>query len=264
MQYLVLLLIGLVGAFFSGLLGIGGAIIHFPLLLYIPKWLGIGELTPSEVATISMFQVFFASLAGIWSFYKQGQQKQTLFHKKLIVVMGSTVLLGSFIGAWGSKFLSNQVIQLLYGILAIIALLMMLVPNRHPPKRAGEEVSFHSWLAGSVSFIVGVFSSIVGAGGSFILLPFMFSILKIPVRIAMISSLVIVLISSIGGVSGKLLVGHIPFWETCFTVLGSLLGAPLGTRISTMLHTKYLRMVFILFILIVVEQIWSRILGAFF
>ncbi|PQP89362.1 hypothetical protein CPT76_14760, partial [Paenibacillus sp. AR247] len=34
--HIVMFIIGLAGSFFSGLLGIGGAIINYPLLLYVP------------------------------------------------------------------------------------------------------------------------------------------------------------------------------------------------------------------------------------
>lgn len=56
--FIVMVLLGLVGSFFSGLLGIGGAIINYPLLLYVPSLLGVAHFSAHEVSSISMFQVF--------------------------------------------------------------------------------------------------------------------------------------------------------------------------------------------------------------
>ena len=55
--------LGLGGAFVSGLLGVGGAIVMIPLLLYVPPMLGAGTLDMKAVAGITMVQVFVAAVA---------------------------------------------------------------------------------------------------------------------------------------------------------------------------------------------------------
>jgi len=51
---LAVLLFGLAfcGAFVSGLVGVGGAIVMIPLLYYVPPLVGVGELSIREVAGI--------------------------------------------------------------------------------------------------------------------------------------------------------------------------------------------------------------------
>ena len=63
---ITIFLIGLVGSFISGMLGIGGAIINFPMLLYIPAMLGVGHFTAHQVSGITAIQVFFATSAEYW------------------------------------------------------------------------------------------------------------------------------------------------------------------------------------------------------
>ena len=58
---LTILLIGFLGSFVSGMLGIGGAIINFPMLLYIPPLLGFAAFSAHEVSGISAIQVLFRS-----------------------------------------------------------------------------------------------------------------------------------------------------------------------------------------------------------
>lgn len=55
-----------------------------------------------------------------------------------------------------------------------------------------SEVTYHEWIAMGAAFIVGGIAGIVGAGGAFILIPIMLTVLKIPTRITIASSLAIV------------------------------------------------------------------------
>lgn len=262
MDVLLLLLmvsLGFVGSFFSGLLGIGGAIISYPMLLFIPPALGVAQFSAQEVSVISMFQVFFASLSGVLAFRKRNGKNSPLIHKGLVRDMGVSILAGSLIGAALSQYLSNESINLVYGILAIIAVILMLVKNRGTEAAAGE-VTFNRFIAVGAAFAVGIVSGIVGAGGAFILIPIMLTVLKIPTRVTIASSLAIVFISAIGGVIGKLSGGQIPLLPVLYTVIGSVLGAPVGSMVSAKSDVKYLRYGLIVLISGTAIKIWSDIL----
>lgn len=262
MDVLLLLLmvsLGFVGSFFSGLLGIGGAIISYPMLLFIPPALGVAQFSAQEVSVISMFQVFFASLSGVLAFRKRNGKNSPLIHKGLVRDMGISILGGSLIGAALSQYLSNESINLVYGILAIIAVILMLVKNRGTEAAAGE-VTYNRFIAAGAAFAVGIVSGIVGAGGAFILIPIMLTVLKIPTRVTIASSLAIVFISAIGGVIGKLSGGQIPLLPVLYTVIGSVLGAPVGSMVSAKSDVKYLRYGLIVLISGTAIKIWSDIL----
>ena len=62
---LTLVGLGFSGAIVSGMLGVGGAIVMIPLLLYVPPLLGVGALDMKHVAGVTMVQVFFAAASGI-------------------------------------------------------------------------------------------------------------------------------------------------------------------------------------------------------
>nr|WP_120465381.1 sulfite exporter TauE/SafE family protein [Paenibacillus aceti] len=255
-------LIGLIGAFFSGLLGIGGAIINYPLLLYVPDLLQVGNFTPKEVSGISMFQVFFSSLAGVLAYKKHSKTAESLMHKGLISNMGVSILIGSLAGSISSKYLPSETINIIYGVLAVIAVIMMMVPNRGSREAVElQEISYNPATASVAALLVGILSGIVGAGGSFILIPIMLTILKIPTRVTVASSLAIVFISAIGGVSGKLIGGGIPLLPTIFAVLGSVLGAPMGTRVSRLLNVTSLRVGLAVLIAATAIKIWWGIIA---
>ncbi|MBE3553821.1 MAG: TSUP family transporter, partial [Thermicanus sp.] len=71
-EVVTLFLIGAVGSMISGMVGIGGSIVKYPMLLYIPPLLGLTAFTAQEVSAISAVQVFFATLAGMLAFRKGG------------------------------------------------------------------------------------------------------------------------------------------------------------------------------------------------
>ncbi len=62
--WIAIFLIGSIGSFISGMVGIGGSIIKYPMLLYIPPFLGFAAFTAHEVSGISAIQVSLLLLLG--------------------------------------------------------------------------------------------------------------------------------------------------------------------------------------------------------
>lgn len=248
---LLLFLIGFIGSFISGMVGIGGSIIKYPLLLYVPPLLGVGMLTASEVAGVSAVQVFFATIAGVWAFRKDGY-----LHKRLILTMGITVLIGSFIGGFGSDFLTDDTINIVYAVMATIAAVMMFVPRKDVGDIPIEEVTFSSIVAVSSAFIVGVGSGIVGAAGAFLLVPIMLVLLRIPTRITIASSLAITFLSSIGSTLGKVVTDQVLYGPALIMVVASLIAAPLGANTGKKMNTKVLQGILAVLILATAIKIW--------
>lgn len=251
----VLLFIGFFGSAISGMVGIGGSIIKYPMLLYLPPLFGYTAYTAQEVSAISAVQVFFATLAAMFVFKKDGY-----INKPLVLYMGSSIILGSFIGGYGSKFLENNVINLVYAILALIAAVMMLLPKKGDQGGDVTEISFHKGLAVLSSTIIGIVAGIVGAAGAFITVPVMLVLLKIPTRVAIGSSLAITFFSSIGSTIGKFLGGHMLVLPSVVMVIASLIAAPIGAIISKKMNTKILQRILFLLIVGTVIKIWSEIL----
>lgn len=256
MTYLIVIfLIGFIGSFISGMLGIGGSIIKYPMLLYLPPLFGLAAFTAHEVSGISAVQVFFASIAGVWAYRKGGY-----LNKSLIIYMGGAILIGSLIGSYGSKFLAEDGVNIVYGILALIAAVMMFVPKRQIDDIRMNEVVFSKWLAASLAFIVGIGSGIVGAAGGFLLVPIMLVVLKIPTRVTIATSLAVTFISSIGSTIGKLATGQVDYYPAIIMIIASVLAAPLGAKLGKKINTKILQGILAVLILATAIKIWIDIL----
>jgi len=256
---IVLLLIGFIGSFISGMVGIGGAIINFPMLLYIPSILGFTAFTAHQVSGIVAIQVFFATIGSVLTYRNSGY-----LNKILIFYMGSSVLVGSYIGGFGSNLLTEQGINLVYGFLALIAVILMFIPKLEIELKANDELKINKLIATSLAFIVGISAGVVGAGGAFILVPIMLTILKIPTRITIASSLAITLISSIGVTIGKVTTGQVNILPTIIVVIASIIAAPLGAKIGKKMNVKMLQRILAVLIGITALKIWSTMIQGWF
>jgi uncharacterized protein len=252
---IVIFAIGFIGSFLSGMLGVGGSIIKYPMLLYIPPLFGIVAFTAHEVSGISAIQVLFASIAGVWAYRKGGY-----LNKQLIIYMGGAILIGSLIGSYGSSLLSEQVVNIVYGILALVAAVMMFIPKKLVDDMPLNEVTFNKPLAAILALVVGIVSGIVGAAGGFLLVPIMLTVLHIPTRMTIATSLAITFISSIGSSIGKLITGQVDYLPAIIMIIASFIAAPLGTKVGKKMNTKILQFILAIMIAGTAIKLWIDIL----
>ncbi|MCY9667539.1 sulfite exporter TauE/SafE family protein [Paenibacillus alginolyticus] len=252
---ITLFALGFLGSFISGMVGIGGSIINYPMLLYIPPVLGFVAFTAQEVSAISAVQVFFATLAGIFA-YRKGK----MINRRLVLYMGIPIVIGSFIGAYGSKFFPDSAINLTYAVLALIAAIMMFLPKKGVNNENYSNIRFNVVIASISAAIVGILSGIIGAAGAFIIVPIMLVVLKIPTRVAIASSLAITFISSIGSTVGKVMGGHMLLIPSIVLVVASILASPLGAKAGQKMNVKVLQWILAGLITATVIKIWLNIL----
>ncbi|WP_182199957.1 sulfite exporter TauE/SafE family protein [Paraliobacillus salinarum] len=252
----IVFLIGFIGSFLSGMLGIGGSIIKYPMLLYIPPLFGLAAFSAHEVSGISAVQVFFATIGGVWAYRKGGY-----LNKSLILYMGVSILLGSLIGGYGSKFMPEASINFVYGVLALLAAGMMFIPKKGVDDIPLDQVSFNKPIAASLAFVVGIGAGIVGAAGAFLLVPIMLVVLKIPTRMTIASSLAITFISSIGSTIGKITTGQVAYIPAIIMIVASLIASPLGAQAGKKINTKILQTTLAVLIALTAVKIWMDILS---
>ena len=128
---LTLTLLGFVGAFIAGMLGVGGAIVMVPLLLYVPPLLGLRELDMKAVSGITMVQVLAAAASGVVAHHRM-----RAVHGELAGLGGLSMAAGSFVGALASRFLDDRALLLVFALMATAALVVLLCRPRPPGSRS--------------------------------------------------------------------------------------------------------------------------------
>src|SRR5690606_35163926 len=187
-------------------------------------------------------------------------RKGGYLNKQVIIYMGGAILIGSLIGSYGSSFLSEQAVNVVYGLLAVIAAVMMFVPKKQVDDKPLNEVTFNKPLAATLALIVGVGSGIVGAAGGFLLVPIMLTVLHIPTRMTIATSLAVTFISSIGGSVGKLVTGQVDYLPAIIMIVASLIAAPLGAKAGKKMNTGILQIILAIMIAGTAVKIWFDIL----
>ncbi len=256
-MFAVLFILGLIGGFLSGFLGLGGAVIMIPLMLTVPKLLGIGVLTMKEVAGLSMMQVVFSSLSGVMR-----HRRNKFVSMKLLLNLGVAVAFGSGFGSIISKFMSNKVLMMVFGMIAVVAALMMFLPERTEVKEVSDPdaIEFNRPFSIAIGFVIGTLAGMVGAGGGFVLIPVMIYILRVPIRVTIGTSLGIVLIGAIMGAIGKVATGQVDWLLTAALIMSSIPSAQIGSMVSKKTPALVLRYSLLILIVITSVQIWYKVI----
>jgi uncharacterized protein len=234
---LIVLLIGLVGGALSGLLGIGGGIVTAPLLLYLPRLFGHEPLSMHVVGGLTISQALFASLFGGVAHWRSGN-----VDRRLAAVMSGIIFIAALAGGAGSKWFSHRFLLGLFLLLSLAAAILILLP---PPleDRAGYRPGLFSTPgAAGIALGIGLLGGLVGQGGSFILIPMAVALLRVPLRIAMGSNMVIIFFASLAGFLGKAATGQVPLLLTAALLAGILPGSLAGVALARRVPTGALRM----------------------
>lgn len=230
---------GYIAAFFVGLvlglLGGGGSILALPVMVYL---FGI----KAELATAySLFVIGFASLIGTLQNVRNRlvQPKTALLfsipaviaisisRKLLLPALPATLHFGKHL-----VFEKNIFIMILFAMLMILASIPMIRGQRERTAakrpRPGILVFFGA--------LVGVISGMVGAGGGFLIIPALSIFMKVPIKTAIATSIMIIAINSLAGFSTEMLRSDID-WKflllfTAIAAIGLLAGLILSKRIQ--------------------------------
>ena len=248
--------LGAVTGFLSGLLGIGGGIVMAPLLLYVPPLFGLEALNMRTVAGLTIVQGFAACVSGALT-----HQRFHFVSGPLVAHMGTSIFVAAALGGAAANFASNRLLLAVFGSLAAVAAVLILVPMRQDLEQPEvQELGFSRSRAVGSAIGVGVLGGLIGQGGSFILIPLMTWFVRVPTRIAIGSNLAIVLLSTTAALLGKAITGQIDWLLAAPLVLAVVPAAHIGGRLSRRVPVIRLRRVLAVLIAAAALRIWLSIL----
>lgn len=244
--YLASLLMGMT----IGALGGGGSILTVPILVYL------FSVSPIEATASSLFIVGSTALVASAQYATRGQVnfKSALFFSLPSLVgiyFARNVALPSIPDAInlspGISIEKGDFILSAFSVLMIAASISMI------KKKSQEEFlkSRSSLAIGAQGVGVGFITGFVGAGGGFLILPALVNFLKLPMRVAVGTSLVIIAVNSLFGFWVSIFGGSSQAnWSLQLTILGlALVGSFIGARLSDQVDENRLKVAFGWFVL---------------
>jgi len=234
---LLAFVLGFAVSVLSGMLGIGGGILLAPALLYLPVLLGMEGIGMAEVTGLTIVQSLTASTTAGYRHQREG-----FVDRQLVIWMGGALALTAVAGSILSSVLPGEALKLVFAGLAAAAAGLMLLPRAKEDDVVPEKIAFDRPKAVGIASGVGLLGGLVGQGGSFILIPLMLHVLKLPTRVVIGTSLILVLLSSLAGFVGKFATGQVPVVLAVCLVLGAVPGALIGSSVGLKTRPDRLRL----------------------
>lgn len=238
-----------------GLIGGGGSILTVPILVYL---LGV---PPLAATAYSLFIVGLTSLIGAVPKYKQG-----LVSMRTAIVFGIPSIAAVFftrkllipaipehLASVGSMEITRSLLlMLLFAILMVAASVSMIRDRKTlKPEHTGT-LHFNYPLILAEGVLVGVLTGLVGAGGGFLIIPALVVLSKLPMKMAVGTSLLIIAAKSLIGFTGDLASGAVQMdWPLLLMVSGlSIAGIFIGNHLSRYIDGTRLKKGFGWFVLV--------------
>jgi len=114
---LILIAIGIITGVMAGMLGIGGAIIMIPALVYL---VGISQVTAQGTSLAVMLPP--VGIIAAYNYYKAGQ-----VNIKYAIILAVFFLIGSYFGSKLALNLPQPVLKKIFGILLLLVAARMLL-----------------------------------------------------------------------------------------------------------------------------------------
>jgi uncharacterized membrane protein YfcA len=246
-EVVLLLILGSGTGFLAGLLGIGGGMLLTPflILLLTAHQFPVQHVVHAAIAT-SLATILFTSLSSV-----RAHQQRGAVLWPVVATLGPGILVGALAGAQIAGLLPAAVLAISFALFVGFSATQMLRDRKPSPQR---ELPGAAGMFG-VGSGIGVLSSLVGAGGGFVSVPFMLWC-NVPMPKAVGTSAALGFPIAAAGTIGYIVAGlRVPglpagmlgyvYWPALITVAAaSMVTAPLGARMAHRLDRRAANRIF--------------------
>jgi uncharacterized membrane protein YfcA len=247
---------GYLCAFFIGIslgtLGSGGSILTVPIMVYLM------HISPVKATGYSLFVVGITSVIGWLQYVRKG-----LVHIKTAAIFAAPSLLSVFLTR---RYIIPLVPDVIFSmhhfvlhknlfILLLFATLMIVVAYhmiRKPDltKIEKENIPAHFNYIFVIGFLTGILTGIVGVGGGFLIIPALVLFARIPIKMSVGTSLMVIAANALVGFAGELSSGSLIEWGFLFRFsLCSIGGIFIGFSVAKRIPAEKLKPAFGWFVL---------------
>ena len=273
---LMAMLIAFGSGILGAMLGLGGGVILVPLLivfLNVPIQVASGASIVAVVATSSVAAVAYV--------------RNEITNMRLGMFLELATTFGAITGAFITSFASEQILSILLGLSMIYAAAVMYMQSKRTGRSFSdvkndtiaeklhlggsyydsardEEIEYgvtHTPQTFTISYIAGIISGLLGIGGGAIKVPTMNVVAGIPMKVAAATSNFMIGVTAAASALVYIRHGYCDAFITAPVVLGTLLGAFVGTRLMNRVRGKDLKNVFIIVLVILgLRKIYSGLI----
>lgn len=236
-----------------GLIGGGGSILTLPVLVYLL------HLNPVTSTAYSLFIVGSTSLVGSFSYMRK---ELVNYRAAIVFAIPSFIAVyltrkylvpsipSSLFTVGGLEVTKNIAIMVFFALVMLAASYSMIKDKKEAKGNDSEELKFNYPMIALEGGVVGILTGIVGAGGGFLIIPALVLLARLPMKMAVGTSLLIIAAKSLIGFVGDMSNMQVdwPFLIE-FTAL-SVVGIFVGTYMSKYIPGEKLKKSFGWFVLV--------------
>lgn len=219
-EIVLAILVGFGSGVLAGLFGVGGGIVMTPglsLLVNVPPVIAVE--TPLPV-------IFPTAAVGAATYWRAGQ-----VDAHAAAWIGGTGIFTAVVGALAADAVGGEVLLLVTaGLLAWQAVTILRGRNR--AEATAHERPIPRWALVAIGAAAGLLSGLLGIGGGLVIVPTLAGMLGMPLKRALGTSLLCIVVMVIPGTIVHSLLGNID-WPVAFALMvGSIPGARVGARLA--------------------------------
>ncbi|MBR8827000.1 MAG: sulfite exporter TauE/SafE family protein [Gomphosphaeria aponina SAG 52.96 = DSM 107014] len=252
-NWLLMLLGGLFSGLLAGLLGIGGGTVLVPLLVTFGS-------TPVEAVATSSLAIVMTSIAGSLQNWRMG-----FLDFRRVLYLGLPSLVTAQFGAYLADQMSDYLLLTTFGIFLIFNLFLSNLRQRvaaqenSPENQVINPILVRLGTGGAAGLLAGLF----GVGGGLILVPLQMLLLGEKIKVAIITSLGVIVITAISATFGHAMRGNVLFYPGLILGAGGVVGSQISTRFLPKLPDKFVSFCFSAFLVILAVYTFWRALSSY-
>jgi uncharacterized protein len=232
-----------------GALGAGGSILTVPILVYV-----MGVPVQSAAGT-SLAIVGLNAAVGALDQLRRGRSLP-----RTGIAFGASGLLGAFAGSWLNHVSRAEVVLVLFALLMLVAAWSLV--RRRAEADTGQFAE-HYTLFGWVRLVllglaIGVLTGFFGIGGGFLIVPALVLVLRLPMRLAVGTSLLAIALNALWGLLGYARFGDLDWGLAAVFAVGGVLGVIAGGRLAGRVPDRILRHAFAVVIVAIAGYTFIR------
>ena len=239
---------GFLSGILSGLLGIGGGFIVVSLLISL-------GYTPIQAIATSTLVIVISSISGSLNNWRMGY-----LDYKRVILLGIPALFTAPIGVYLANQLPPHLLLVTFGFFLIASIYLVEFRKRLSAEERKSNLSKINPVVSRIGTgsITGILTGLLGVGGGAILVPLQMLLLGEPIKVAIQTSLGVIVATAVSACVGHASEGHILFIQGILLGGGGFLGAQISTRFLPKLSDSVVTLIFRTFLgIISIYMFWQ-------